>query len=184
MQNQIRGWKRPWPSLTSFEKMEFSCSNLRIGIGYDAHPFAMERALILGGITIPFERGLLGHSDADVLIHAIIDALLGAAGLGDIGQHFPASDQKYKDISSIKLLLETKEKISERGFVVVNLDATIVAQRPKLSSFLADMKLNVAKALDLEPDRINIKAKCPEGLGFCGREEGIEAFCVALLMSR
>lgn len=162
--------------------MELSPSNLRIGIGYDAHPFTTERALILGGVPVPFERGLLGHSDADVLIHAIIDALLGAAGLGDIGQHFPASDQRYKDISSIKLLLETKEKLSQRGFEVVNLDATIVAQRPKLISLLEDMKLNLAKSLDVEADRINIKAKCPEGMGFCGREEGIEAFCVALLI--
>lgn len=158
--------------------------DFRVGIGYDAHPFCTGRNLTLGGVKLNFERGLLGHSDADVLLHAIIDALIGAAGLGDIGIHFPASNPQYKDISSLRLLEETKLKLRLSAFEVVNLDATIVTQRPKLLEFLQEMAKNIAEVLEVDRSRINIKAKNPEGLGFCGREEGIEAFCVALLVKR
>lgn len=155
-----------------------------MGIGYDAHPLVPRRALVLGGLSIPFERGLLGHSDADVLIHAVIDALLGAAGEKDIGFHFPASDPKYKDISSLKLLSFTSEILKGKGFFVVNIDATIIAQRPKLLPFLEQMRQNIARVLEIAPDSVNIKAKSTEGLGFCGREEGMEAIAVALITQK
>ncbi len=155
--------------------------DMRVGIGYDAHPLVEQRKLILGGVEIPSLRGLLGHSDADVLTHAVIDALLGAAGLGDIGVYFPASDPKFKDISSLQLLSETKRLLRERGFEISNIDATVVAERPKLLDFLKGMRLNIARVLEVDEEKVNIKGKRPEGLGFCGREEGIEAFCVVLI---
>jgi len=135
-------------------------------------------------VNIPFERGLLGHSDADVLIHAIIDALLGAAGAKDIGFHFPASDPAFKGISSLRLLESTREIVKDKGFSIVNIDATIIAQRPKLLPFLEQMRQNIAKALEISSDSINIKAKSPEGLGFSGKEEGMEAIAIALITER
>ena len=147
---------------------------MRIGQGYDVHRLAEGRDLILGGVKIPYEKGLLGHSDADVLIHAVMDALLGAAALGDIGQHFPDTDSRYKGISSITLL-------QERGYVVVNIDATIVAQRPKLATYRLQMAENIAAALYLEKERVSIKATTEEGLGFTGSGEGVAAQAVVLL---
>lgn len=153
----------------------------RVGIGYDAHRLVEERKLTLGGVTIPFERGLAGHSDADVLIHAIIDALLGAAGLGDIGRLFPDTDQQYKDISSVTLLEKTSEILDNKSWRICNIDATIVAQRPKLSPFITEMQNILGAALSIESSSVNIKAKTTENMGFTGREEGIEAYAVALL---
>ena len=156
---------------------------MRIGTGYDVHKLAPERKLILGGVEIEHEMGLLGHSDADVLLHAICDALLGAAGLGDIGKHFPDTDDRYKGISSIKLLEEVREKLLSEGYVVGNVDATIIAQAPKLRPYIEDMEKNVATALRCAPDMINIKATTEEHLGFTGRKEGIAAQAVALIES-
>ena len=154
---------------------------MRIGTGYDVHKLVEGRDLIIGGVKIEHDKGLLGHSDADVLLHAICDALLGAAGLDDIGAHFPDTDERYKGISSIKLLEEVREKILERGYVVGNVDATVIAQAPKLRAFIPNMKENVAKALRCSPDMINIKATTEEHLGFTGREEGISAQAVCII---
>ena len=154
---------------------------MRAGIGYDAHRLVEGRPLILGGVTIPHEKGLLGHSDADVLLHAICDALLGAAGLGDIGKHFPDTDPAYKGISSLKLLEAVGEKISRAGFSCANVDAVIVAQKPKLSPYMDDMKSNIAAALRIASDLVSIKATTTEGMGFEGRGEGISAQAVATL---
>ncbi len=154
---------------------------MRIGNGYDVHKLVEDRELILGGVNIPFERGLLGHSDADVLLHAISDALLGAAGEGDIGRHFPDSDPKFKGISSLKLLEEVREILARKGLKVGNLDATIVCQRPKLSPHIGEMVQNIASALKTETGRINVKATTTERLGFAGREEGLAAYAVALI---
>ncbi len=156
---------------------------MRIGTGYDVHRLVEGRDLIIGGVKIEHDLGLLGHSDADVLLHAICDALLGAAGLDDIGAHFPDTDDKYKGISSIKLLEEVREKLLEPGYVVGNVDATVIAQAPKMRPFIGQMKENVAKALNCSPDMINIKATTEERLGFTGREEGISAQAVALIES-
>ncbi len=153
----------------------------RAGIGYDVHKLVSGRDLILGGVKIDHHLGLLGHSDADVLLHAICDAILGAAGLGDIGQHFPDSDQRYKDISSLRLLGEVAGKISDLGFSVNNLDAVIVAQAPKLAPYIADMKRNVAAVLGCDKGCINIKATTTEGLGFAGKSQGIAAYAVCTL---
>lgn len=153
--------------------------NFRIGHGYDVHRFAEQRRLILGGVEIPYEFGLLGHSDADVLTHALMDALLGAAGLGDIGKHFPDSDAKYKGISSLKLLAQVKDLLEEKGFETVNADITVIAQKPKLAPFIPQMVDNIKEILQCE--NINIKATTEEGLGFTGRLEGIAAHSVALL---
>ncbi|MBE6689050.1 MAG: 2-C-methyl-D-erythritol 2,4-cyclodiphosphate synthase [Ruminococcaceae bacterium] len=153
--------------------------NFRIGHGYDVHRFATERKLILGGVEIPYEMGLLGHSDADVLCHALMDALLGAAALGDIGKHFPDSDAKYKGISSLLLLQHVKELLDEKGYGIVNADVTVIAQKPKLAPHIPQMVDNIKKILDC--DNINIKATTEEGLGFTGRLEGISAHSVALL---
>ena len=153
--------------------------NFRIGHGYDVHRFATERKLILGGVEIPYEMGLLGHSDADVLCHALMDALLGAAALGDIGRHFPDSDAKYKGISSLLLLQHVKELLDEKGYGIVNADVTVIAQKPKLAPHIPQMVDNIKKILDC--DNINIKATTEEGLGFTGRLEGISAHSVALL---
>jgi 2-C-methyl-D-erythritol 2,4-cyclodiphosphate synthase len=154
---------------------------MRVGLGYDIHKLVEDRLLILGGIDIPFEKGLIGHSDADVLIHAICDALLGAAGLGDIGMHFPDTDPAYKDISSIKILRKTLQMVRSKGFSVVNIDTVIFAEIPKLSPYRQSMQTNLAAAMELEPHRINIKATTTEGLGSVGRGEGIGAMAVVML---
>lgn len=154
---------------------------MRVGQGYDVHRLAEGRDLIIGGVSIPYEKGLLGHSDADVLVHAVMDALLGAAGLGDIGQHFPDTDPAYKGISSIALLKHVAGLLEEKGFVVENIDATIVAQRPKLAAYRPQMAENIAEALGLETGRVNIKATTEEGLGFTGNGEGISATAITLL---
>lgn len=154
---------------------------MRIGIGYDVHRLIEGRKLILGGVAIPFEKGLLGHSDADVLVHAINDALLGAAALGDIGTHFPDTDIKYKDISSILLLKEVKKILSEAGYKVVNIDSVICAERPKLSPYINEMRENIAAALTIDKNRVSIKVTTTEKLGFEGREEGISSQAVCLI---
>ena len=156
-------------------------TNLRIGHGYDVHRLTEGRALILGGAEIPYEKGLLGHSDADVLTHAVMDALLGAAALGDIGKLFPDSDAAYKGISSIELLKRVKARLAEAGFEAVNLDATILAQAPKLAPYRDEMRGNIACALDIPVSRVSVKATTEEGLGFTGSGEGIAAHAVALL---
>ncbi len=154
---------------------------MRIGQGYDVHRLVDGRKLILGGVEIPFERGLLGHSDADVLTHAVMDALLGAAGLGDIGRHFPDSDPTYAGADSLRLLAAVMEKLTAAGWQVGNVDATIIAQRPKLAGYLPQMRQHQALIKGLLPDQINIKATTEEGLGFTGSGEGIAAQAVALL---
>lgn len=154
---------------------------MRIGQGYDVHRLVEGRGLILGGVQVPYEKGLLGHSDADVLVHAVMDALLGAAALGDIGQHFPDTDGKDQGISSIALLREVAGLLEGRGFIVENVDATIIAQRPKLAAYRQQMAENIADALHLEAGRISVKATTEEGLGFTGSGEGIAAQAVALL---
>ena len=158
-------------------------SGFRIGHGYDVHRLAEGRKLILGGVEIPFEKGLLGHSDADVLSHAVMDALLGAAALGDIGKHFPDTDPQYQGISSIRLLERVAALLEEQQFIVENIDATIVAQQPKMCPFIDDMIKNVADALGIMPDQVNIKATTEEGLGFTGSGEGISSQAVCLLTS-
>lgn len=155
---------------------------MRVGMGYDVHRLTEGRKLILGGVEIPYEKGLLGHSDADVLVHAIMDALLGAAALGDIGKHFPDTDPAYKGISSIRLLEHVGTLLEEHHYVIENIDATIIAQRPKLLSYMPEMVKNVAKALGIEPGQVNIKATTEEGLGFTGSGEGISAQAICLLM--
>ena len=154
---------------------------MRIGMGYDVHRLVEGRKLILCGVEIPYEKGLLGHSDADVALHAIMDALLGAAALGDIGKHFPDTDPAYEGVSSMKLLEEVKKLLDEHCFVIENIDATIIAQRPKLLPYMEEMKKNVAGALGLTEDRVNIKATTEEGLGFTGSGEGISSQAVCLL---
>lgn len=154
---------------------------MRIGMGYDVHRLVEGRKLIMGGVEIPYEKGLLGHSDADVLLHAIMDALLGAAGLGDIGRHFPDTDEKYKGISSIKLLEHVGTLLEEEGFIIENIDSTIIAQRPKMMPHIETMRKNIASALNLDPFRINVKATTEEGLGFTGAGEGISSQAICLL---
>jgi 2-C-methyl-D-erythritol 2,4-cyclodiphosphate synthase len=153
----------------------------RIGNGYDVHRLKKGRKLILGGIEIPFEKGLEGHSDADVLIHAIMDGLLGALALGDIGQYFPDTDEAYRGISSIKLLNYVKKLIDDRGFEIVNIDSQIVMQQPKLKPYIIDMRKNLARELDLELNRVSIKATTEEKLGFTGKEIGVKSYAVVLL---
>jgi 2-C-methyl-D-erythritol 2,4-cyclodiphosphate synthase len=157
---------------------------MRIGHGYDVHPLVAGRDLILGGVKIPHSKGLHGHSDADALIHAICDACLGAAGLGDIGRHFPDTDPQYKNIDSRKLLRQVREVIAEHGWKIANIDSTIVAQAPRVAPYLAQMMANVSADLGIPADNINIKATTTEKLGFAGREEGIAAHAVVLLESR
>lgn len=157
-------------------------SGARIGHGYDVHRLAEGRRLILGGVDIPWERGLLGHSDADVLTHAIMDALLGAAGLGDIGQHFPDTDPAYAGADSLKLLEHVAGLLRERGFVVGNVDATVLAQRPKLAPHIPRMRENLARAMGAEPAQVNVKATTEEGLGFTGSGGGMAAHAVCLLI--
>lgn len=157
---------------------------MKIGIGYDVHRLEERRLLILGGVAIPFELGLLGHSDADVLTHAIMDALLGALALGDLGKHFPDSDPAYKDISSLKLLAHVGELCWQKGYKVVNIDAVIIAQQPKLAPYIEQMRENIAHILGVGADCINVKATTTEGLGFCGTKQGMAAQAVALLRSK
>jgi 2-C-methyl-D-erythritol 2,4-cyclodiphosphate synthase len=155
--------------------------SMRSGIGYDIHRLVSGRKLILGGVDIPFEKGLLGHSDADVLIHALCDALLGAAAIGDIGTHFPDTDPAYRGVSSMVLLDKTLQMLESRGFSVVNVDVTVLAQSPKLSPFRKAMQANIADRLHLTADRVNVKATTTEGLGSIGNREGIAALCVAMI---
>ena len=154
---------------------------MRIGHGYDVHRLVEGRKLILGGVDIPYEKGLLGHSDADVLLHALSDAILGAIGEGDIGRHFPDTDPKYKGADSLKLLAHVMDLALDKGFVLGNVDATIVAQRPKLALHIPRMRENIAAALRAEPELVNVKATTTEELGFAGRGEGIAAYAVALM---
>jgi 2-C-methyl-D-erythritol 2,4-cyclodiphosphate synthase len=154
---------------------------LRIGMGYDVHKLVVGRKLILGGVEVAFEKGLLGHSDADVLVHAIMDALLGAAALGDIGRHFPDTDGKYKNISSLKLLDKVRLLLEDKCYIIENIDATIVAQKPKMAPYIENMCVNIANVLKVDFDKINIKATTTEGLGFTGNGEGISAYAVASL---
>lgn len=155
--------------------------NIRIGHGFDVHAFAEGRRLIIGGVDIPYDRGLLGHSDADVLLHAICDALLGAAALGDIGKHFPDSDARYKGIDSRKLLRHVAELLDGRGWKVGNVDATIIAQAPKMAPHIASMREHIAEDIGIAADQVNVKATTTERLGFTGREEGIAAEAVCLI---
>lgn len=154
---------------------------MRIGHGYDVHKLVEGRELILGGVKIPYEKGLLGHSDADVLLHAVSDALLGAAGLGDIGVHFPDTDPKYKGADSLELLRIVGEKVWAKGYRVSNVDVTMIAQKPKLKDHIPQMKENIAKALGLNPDRVNVKATTEEHLGFTGEGQGMACHAVCLL---
>ena len=156
---------------------------MRIGQGYDVHRLVEGRTLIIGGVDIPYEKGLLGHSDADVLLHAVMDALLGAAALGDIGQHFPDSDERYKGISSIALLKEVGKILQENGYMIENIDSTVIAQRPKLLPYRPQMAENIAAALGIEKEQVSVKATTEEGLGFTGTGEGISAQAIALLSS-
>ena len=154
---------------------------MRVGLGYDVHRLAEDRKMILGGVEIPYEKGLLGHSDADVLVHAIMDALLGAAALGDIVKHFPDTDPEYKGISSIELLRRVGELLDEKGYVIENIDATIIAQKPKLAPYRPQMAANMAEALHLDAGRVSVKATTEEGLGFTGTGEGISSQAITLL---
>lgn len=154
---------------------------MRIGHGYDVHRLVEGRRLIMGGVNIPYEKGLLGHSDADVLLHAISDALLGAAALGDIGKHFPDTDEKYKGADSLMLLKHVGELLKDKGYRVVNIDATIIAQRPKMAPYINTMRENTARVLNISVEDVNIKATTEEGLGFTGIGEGISAHAVCLI---
>lgn len=156
---------------------------MRIGMGYDVHRLTEGRALIIGGVEIPYEKGLLGHSDADVLLHAIMDALLGAAALGDIGKHFPDTDPAYKGISSLALLKKVGELLEENCFLIENIDATIIAQAPKMRPYIEKMRANVAKELAIDISQVNIKATTEEGLGFTGSGEGISSQAICMLNS-
>lgn len=152
---------------------------MRVGLGYDVHKLVENRKLILGGVEIPFEKGLLGHSDADVLLHAIMDSLLGACALGDIGRHFPDTDNTFKNISSIALLKDTGKLISAAGYSINNIDATIIAQKPKMLPYIENMRKNISKSLNIDIDKINIKATTEEGLGFTGEMLGISSQSIA-----
>jgi 2-C-methyl-D-erythritol 2,4-cyclodiphosphate synthase len=156
---------------------------MRIGIGYDVHQLAADRELVLGGVVIDHTAGLLGHSDADVLLHSIMDALLGAAGMGDIGGHFPDTDSKYKGISSVTLLERVRELLIQKGYVVNNVDATIVAQEPRLAPYIPRMVKNIAAALHVSGDRVNVKATTTERLGFTGARQGMAAYAVASVVA-
>ena len=157
---------------------------MRIGSGYDVHRLTEGRKLILGGVEIPYEKGLLGHSDADVLLHAIADALLGAAALGDIGRHFPDTDPKYEGADSRKLLARVLGLISDNGYCIMNIDATIIAQKPKMASHIGQMRRNIAETLQIAVSQVNVKATTEEGLGFTGAGEGIAASAVCLLQEK
>lgn len=154
---------------------------MRIGMGYDVHRLVEDRELIIGGVKIPYEKGLLGHSDADVLLHAIMDALLGAAAKGDIGKHFPDTDEQYKGISSLELLKRVKNVLAIEKFSILNIDSTIIAQKPKMAPYIDKMRKNIAEALDISINQINIKATTEEGLGFTGEGQGISAHAICLI---
>lgn len=154
---------------------------MRVGVGYDVHPLMSGRRLVLGGVEIPFDKGLDGHSDADVLVHAIIDALLGATGLGDIGAHFPSSDLRYKDISSILLLRQVVALLRAEGWLVCNADASIVAEQPRLTPFISEMRRIISEALGIDVDQVGVKSTTSKGLGFLGQGEGIAVHAVALV---
>ncbi len=154
---------------------------MRIGIGYDVHPLVAGRKLVLGGAAIPFAKGLDGWSDADVLTHAVIDALLGAAALGDIGRHFPPGDAQYKNISSLKLLEKVIEKLAEKGYRVGNIDVTVVAEQPKLRDYIDNLRKNLSQTIGIEIDKVSVKASTHNGLGFIGAGEGIAAYAVAMI---
>lgn len=156
---------------------------MRVGMGYDVHRLTEGRDMIIGGVRIPYEKGLLGHSDADVLLHAISDALLGAAALGDIGRHFPDTDPAYKDIASLLLLEKVGQLIEEKGFLIENIDATIIAQAPKMRPYIDAMRENIAQALGITAEQVNVKATTEEGLGFTGSGEGISAQAICMLTS-
>lgn len=156
----------------------------RIGHGYDVHKFAEDRKLILGGVDIPYEKGLLGHSDADVLVHAVMDSMLGALALGDIGKHFPDTDPKYSGADSVELLKAVNELIGKEGYIIGNIDAAILCQAPKLAPHIVKMRENIAAACGCDISRISVKATTEEGLGFTGKKEGIAAHCVCLLMKK
>lgn len=155
-----------------------------IGIGFDVHRLVEGRKLVLGGVVVPFEKGLLGHSDADVLLHSLLDAILGALGEGDIGKHFPDDDPKYKDISSLELLKDVHGLMKSKSYTVNNIDSVVIAEKPKIGGFVPKMKENIASLLDIGPERINIKATTTEGLGFTGRGEGMSAYTVVSLRER
>ena len=157
-------------------------SDIRIGHGYDVHRLTENRDLIIGGVKIPYEKGLLGHSDADVLVHAILDAILGALGEGDIGKHFPDTDERFKGINSMLLAENVAALLLSKGYTIGNIDATVVAQRPKLLPYIEDMRANIAKVFGFTPDRVNIKATTEEKLGFTGSGEGISAHAVCLII--
>ena len=152
---------------------------MRVGIGYDVHPLAVGRKLVLGGVYIPFEKGLIGWSDADVLTHAVIDALLGAAALGDIGSHFPPGEPKYKGISSLVLLERVRETLAENGWRVINIDATVVVEKPRLREYIAEMRQQLSKVLGVSVNQVSVKASTSNGLGFIGCGEGIAAYAIA-----
>lgn len=154
---------------------------MRVGMGYDVHRLVPDRDLVLGGVTIDYERGLLGHSDADVLLHAVMDALLGAAALGDIGGHFPDTDPKYKGADSIRLLEAVRKLVKQEGYRIGNIDATIIAQKPKMSPYIEQMRENIARALEVDISQINVKATTEEGLGFTGEGAGISSQAICLL---
>lgn len=154
---------------------------MRVGMGYDVHRLTEDRKLILGGVEIPYGKGLLGHSDADVLVHAVMDALLGAAALGDIGKHFPDTDPEYEGVSSIRLLEHVGKLLDEQGYVIENIDATIIAQRPKMRPYIDQMRENIAQALHIETEQVNVKATTEEGLGFTGTGEGISSQAVCAI---
>ena len=156
---------------------------MRVGFGYDVHRLTIGRKLIIGGVEIPFDKSLIGHSDADVLCHAIGDALLGAAALGDLGQHFPSNDSKYKNISSLILLEKIKTLLSQSDFHIINIDSTIIAEKPQMSPFIQLMKANISNCLNIEINQVSIKATTTEGLGFAGKEVGMAAYAVCLIES-
>jgi len=159
-------------------------TKLRIGTGYDAHPLVKKRKLFIGGVEIPFDKGLDGWSDADVLTHAVIDALLGAAALGDIGGHFPPGEPRYKNISSLTLLKEVGEKLTAGGWRIVNIDATVIAEEPRLAEYIEGMRQNLSRTLGIEVDRVSVKASTANGLGLVGKGEGMAAIAVALIEGR
>ena len=165
------------------QKRGISMQNFRIGHGYDVHRLVENRKLILGGVTVPYERGLLGHSDADVLTHAVMDAVLGAAALGDIGRHFPDTDEAYRGADSIVLAAHVRDLLSARGYRVNNIDATVIAQRPKLAPYIDTMRDNLARVFGVDPDAVNVKATTEEKLGFTGSGDGIAAHAVATIVS-
>jgi 2-C-methyl-D-erythritol 2,4-cyclodiphosphate synthase len=154
---------------------------MRVGMGYDVHKLVEDRDLIIGGVIIPFEKGLLGHSDADVLLHAIMDSLLGAMAKGDIGKHFPDTDNKYESISSMKLMEQVKKILNEEGYKILNIDSTIIAQKPKMASFILDMRKNIAQILNIDIEKVNIKATTEEGMGFTGKGLGIASQAICLI---